>query len=72
MAAETGVVFATLSPVLPTTTHPGALPIGWQRAAEFIDRTTLPVYCLGGLTEEHLQQATDVGAQGIAAISSWW
>lgn len=72
MAANIGADFVTLSPVLPTRSHPGARPLGWQEAARLIALTNLPVYLLGGLSTQHLDQAFQAGAQGIAGISGLW
>lgn len=72
MAADIGVDFVTLSPVLPTQSHPGAQHLGWNRAAELVALTNLPAYLLGGLTPHDLQQAQRIGAQGIAGISGLW
>ena len=72
MAAEVGVDFVTLSPVLPTATHPDAQPLGWERARELIDSVNMPVYLLGGMTAEKLPEAFAAGAQGVAAIRGLW
>ncbi|UAW99041.1 Nudix family hydrolase [Halopseudomonas nanhaiensis] len=72
LAAQIGVDFVTLSPVLPTRSHPGAAALGWERGAELIRGVNMPVYLLGGMSEAHLSQAFDVGAQGIAGISGLW
>ena len=72
MAEEIGASFITLSPVLPTSSHPDAKPCGWAQAAELIDAAKIPVFTLGGMDESHLPQAIEYGAQGIAAISCWW
>jgi thiamine monophosphate synthase len=72
MAAAIGVDFVTLSPVLPTQSHPGAPHLGWSRAAELIALVNVPVYLLGGLTKDDLDQAQRIGAQGIAGISGLW
>ena len=72
MAAELGVDFVTLSPVLPTATHPDAQPLGWERARELIDSVNMPVYLLGGMTAEKLPEAFAAGAQGVAAIRGLW
>ncbi|EXJ15505.1 Thiamin-phosphate pyrophosphorylase-like protein [Imhoffiella purpurea] len=71
-AADLNLDYALLSPVLPTLTHPGAEPLGWERFAELVDPAPLPVYALGGLGPEHLDQAIARGAQGIAAIRGLW
>jgi 8-oxo-dGTP diphosphatase len=67
-AAAVGVDFATLSPVQTTASHPQAQPLGWQRFASPAREARLPVFALGGMRPEHLQQAWRSGAQGIAAI----
>lgn len=72
MAEDVGVDFVTLSPVLPTRSHPGEPDIGWERAAELVGLTNLPVYLLGGLSADDLRRAFGAGAQGIAGISGLW
>jgi 8-oxo-dGTP diphosphatase len=64
--------FITLSPVLPTTSHPGAETLGWDRFATIVERVNLPVYALGGLGETELETARSHGAQGVAAIRGLW
>lgn len=72
MAEALGVDFVTLSPVLPTQTHPDALPLGWEQAHALLTRCRLPAYLLGGLTLAELNTAHHAGAQGIAAIRGLW
>jgi 8-oxo-dGTP diphosphatase len=71
-AAELGLDFALLSPVLPTASHPGAPTLGWARFSELIRDTSLPVYALGGLIPEHLTTAQRHGAHGIAMLRAAW
>lgn len=61
-----------LSPVLPTQSHPDMPALGWQQAAEWVARATIPVYALGGVSPSHLVQAKALGFQGIAAIRAFW
>ncbi|MEW5056812.1 MAG: Nudix family hydrolase [Cycloclasticus sp.] len=67
-AAQQGALFAVLSPVCNSKTHPEAEPLGWDVFAERVLNTPLPVYALGGLQREDLETALATGAQGIAAI----
>ncbi|MBR9883177.1 MAG: Nudix family hydrolase [Oceanospirillales bacterium] len=71
-AAQLGADFVTLSPVAPTASHPGAPVLGWNQFWQLTERSTMPIYALGGLSGEDLQEAWNHGAQGVASISSWW
>ena len=71
-AARLGADFAVVSPVLETTSHPGARTLGWTGFRELTELAVLPVYALGGMTQRHVTQAYEHGAQGIAGVSSLW
>lgn len=71
-ALACNVDFVTLSPVHPTQTHPEAVPLGVKRAQELTRNISLPVYWLGGMNPDFLEQAKHLGAQGIAAIGAYW
>lgn len=68
LAARLGCDFATLSPVLPTASHPDAEPLGWPRFARLAEAAALPVYALGGLDPGDLMEARLHAAQGVAGI----
>jgi len=70
-AADLGIDYVTLSPVLPTRTHPRAQPLGWERFAELAGGCGLPVYALGGLGPEDIDRARSCGAHGIAGIRAF-
>jgi len=61
-----------LSPVKETTSHPGVNGIGWKAFADLISDIDIPVYALGGMKQDDISKALKYGAQGIAAISSFW
>ncbi|HEY0231806.1 MAG TPA: Nudix family hydrolase [Dokdonella sp.] len=71
-AARIGADFATLAPVFPTSSHEDAPTLGWERFADLVAATALPVYALGGLKIDDLDAAQVSGAQGIAAIRALW
>lgn len=71
-AAQLGVDFVVLSPVLPTPSHPGAETIGWERFAAWLADYPIPVYALGGLSLSGLAQARAAGAHGVALKSAAW
>ena len=71
-AQQIGVDFVVLAPVLATQSHPGAKALGWLQFQELLGISALPVYALGGVKPEHLDQVVQMGGQGIAAISGLW
>ncbi|HEY9130880.1 MAG TPA: Nudix family hydrolase [Dyella sp.] len=71
-AVAIGADFATLSPVLPTASHPGTEPLGWEHFAVLAESASLPVYALGGLATGHVAMAKEHGAQGVAGIRGFW
>jgi 8-oxo-dGTP diphosphatase len=64
--------FAVLGPVQATPSHPDAAGIGWDAFAALRERSSIPLYAIGGLTPADLAIARAHGAQGIAAIRSLW
>ena len=64
--------FAVISPVNTTLTHPGMPPLGWEQFRKLCERSTIPVYALGGMRLQDLPRAKRLGGQGIAAIRSLW
>ena len=70
-AAELGLDYALLGPVLPTPTHPAATGLGWAEFARLIAGTPLPVFALGGMRSGMLAVAQEHGAHGIALMRGW-
>ncbi|MBK8959156.1 MAG: Nudix family hydrolase [Proteobacteria bacterium] len=71
-AERIGVDFVYLSPVLATTSHPGAEGLGFKALRQLCAATRLPVYALGGMHAAHLPRAVRAGCQGIAMLSGVW
>ncbi len=71
-AERIGADFVTLSPVLPTKTHPEAEPMGWKCFGEIVSGSKIPVFALGGMRPELIGKAKEAGAWGVAAISATW
>jgi 8-oxo-dGTP diphosphatase len=61
--------FAVLGPVREKA---DAAPIGWQRFADMVRGTTIPVYAIGGLTRADMEDAWRAGAHGVAMIRGAW
>jgi 8-oxo-dGTP diphosphatase len=71
-AERIGVDFAVLSPVEYTTSHPDAVPMGWEKFSGLVDHANIPIYALGGMLPTHMHTAWKCGAQGIAMLSGVW
>ena len=71
-AARLGCDFAVAGPVLATATHPGAAALGWSGLTALVNRTPLPVYAIGAMTEADLSAAHRAGAHGVAMLRAAW
>lgn len=71
-AKAIGVDFVVVSPVMPTTSHPGQKGIGWEGFHLLAEQSPVPVFALGGMSEGDIESAWLHGGQGIAAISAFW
>jgi 8-oxo-dGTP diphosphatase len=72
LAAQLQLDFVLLSPVLPTLSHPDAATLGWEAFANLKSDYPLPVYALGGMNPQLLEQAWTSGAHGIAMQRAVW
>ena len=71
-AAYIGADALFISPVKTTTSHPTAEPLGWDAFRILTEQANMPVYALGGLNLDDLEQIKENGGQGVAAISAIW
>lgn len=67
-AREIGADFAVLGSVLETPSHPGEPGLGWAGFAAGLRDAGLPVFALGGQSEDTRDTARANGAHGIAGI----
>ncbi len=71
-ALELGADFMLLSPVKKTQSHPELDGLGWPTFAERVANVPVPVFALGGMKPEDVEEARQYGGQGVAAISGLW
>lgn len=64
--------FVVLSPVKKTRSHPDVSPLGWNNFCELVDKINIPVYALGGMSEDDIPTIKKHGGQGMSAISEFW
>ena len=72
VAQQLNLDFVTLSPVLPTQSHPDQAELGWSEFAALVKTAHLPVFALGGVAPAMLPIAIEQGAQGVAGIRAFW
>lgn len=62
--------FLTYSPIYPTASKPGYGPaVGTASLAEVVEGVKLPVFALGGITPDRVQECLAAGAFGVAVMS---
>lgn len=67
-ARELKVDFMVVGHVLPTPSHPGAEPLGWERFQALAEGAGCPVYAIGGQGPHTLRTAREHGAHGVAFV----
>lgn len=71
-ARELGLDFVVLGPVKFTPSHAGSQEMGWKKFSELIREFSLPVFALGGMRVENLDEARQQGAHGVAMVRGAW
>ncbi len=69
-AQRLGVDAVLLSPVFPTSSHPGRPALGALRFARLVRLSTVAVYALGGITAATARRLSGSGVAGFAGISA--
>jgi thiamine monophosphate synthase len=69
-AAADGADYVFISPVFEPKSKASTLkPIGVDMLALWIRQVAIPVFALGGITKERLQNLSGAGCAGVAGIS---
>lgn len=71
-AEAIGADLACLSPVKPTKGYRPEDALGFDGFALWVAGCNIPVYGLGGLGREDLDEIRRAGGQGVAGISAFW
>lgn len=68
-AAEAGATACLCSPVFPTASHPKTPALGSEILRNWASTAPLPLYALGGISEENIAEIHSRGAVGIAGCT---
>lgn len=60
-----------LSPMAPTSSHPGRPPLRRMKAAALLRLARVPVIALGGMNEKRFGRIRRLGFSGWAGIDAW-
>ena len=71
-AANIGVDYIFLGPVVEKHLSQNSNPLGWEVFADLVQTSKIPVYAIGGLTKTDIDTSIENGGQGIAAIRDLW
>ena len=71
-AVRLGLDYIWLGAVQATPSHPETLGLGWAKFMQLCAECPLPVYALGGLSEDDLVVAQQHGAHGVAMQRAIW
>ncbi len=66
-----GASYITASHIFPTDCKKGLEPRGLSYLKDVKQEVNIPVYALGGITEENMQLCIDAGADGICQMSMY-
>lgn len=67
-AARAGVDAVVISPVFPTRSDSGGMPLGPDGVKRLAEQTALPAYALGGITATNAGDLADSGVCGLCAV----
>jgi thiamine-phosphate pyrophosphorylase len=70
-ASEDAPSLVFVSPVYPTSSHPGSIPLGEKEASRLALLAGVPAYALGGVDPSRLHRLRELGFAGWAAIDAW-
>ena len=70
-AAEEGADYIGFGPLYATGTKPDYVPIGLGEIGEVHRRVKVPIFCIGGVNEERLEEVLAAGARRMVVVSAF-
>jgi thiamine-phosphate pyrophosphorylase len=68
-AEREGADYIGFGPIFSTPTKPDYPPIGLAQIREVHERVSIPIFCIGGIKSENLEQVLAAGAQRVVIVS---
>ena len=70
-AGEEGADYIGFGPLYATGTKPDYVPIGLGEIGEVHRRVSVPIFCIGGVNEERLEEVLAAGARRVVVVSAF-
>ena len=70
VAEREGADYIGFGPLFATPTKPDYAPIGLAQIREVHEKVTIPIFCIGGIHIDNLQQVIDAGAKRVVMVSA--
>ena len=71
-AALGGADYLGFGPVFPSCTKLFSNFVGVEQTAEVVSETTLPVFAIGGITHENIEELVSAGVERVAVCGALW
>lgn len=68
-AAEEGADYIGFGPLFATPTKPDYIPIGLEEIRQVHEQVKVPIFCIGGIKLENLDQVLAAGAKRVVIVS---
>jgi thiamine-phosphate pyrophosphorylase len=68
-AEREGADYIGFGPIFSTPTKPDYSPVGLSHIREVHARVSIPIFCIGGIKSENLDQVIDAGAKRVVIVS---
>lgn len=69
-AEQDGADFIQVGTIFPSPSHPDVVPAGLDLLRSVVARVTVPVFAIGGVTAENVEDCWKAGAAGVSVISA--
>jgi thiamine-phosphate pyrophosphorylase len=69
-AQREGADYIGFGPIFATPTKPDYLPIGLEAISRVHAEVSLPIFCIGGINIDNLQNVIDAGAKRVVMVSA--
>lgn len=69
-AEKEGADYIGFGPIFATPTKPDYLPIGLDLIRQVHAQVSIPIFCIGGINIDNLQQVIDAGAKRVVMVSA--